>query len=324
MRKPRLLRYSLTCIGILFVFSQLQCGGEKAPTLSFGYQPFGSNLAFFVAAENKLFEKHGINISPVKIISANDAANALINGDIIGNATIPLNVLLNIEENQPGQMKIFMVKATSSDRWSDYLLVKNGSQIDSIADLAGSKVGGYPGSAQQTLLKLILGKFMDMDEVVAVEMPPSTQLAGLETGQIDALLTYDELAITALQTGIAEVLEEDPICKHVVDPMYGFPYVLSSNFVKQNPDLARKVRDAMYEAADFIEQNDAEARQIMAKWVGTKPEIAAKVNFWAQVKAEDIDRAALQRLADIFYEAGVTHKKINTRTLYLTESDLSE
>jgi len=106
--------------------------------------------------------------------------------------------------------------------------------------------------------------------------------------------------------------------------VYGYPYVLSAKYVKENPKTARKIRDAFYKAADYIKANDAEVRQIMAKWVGTKPEIAAKVHFWDQVKAEDMDKAAVQKLADIFFDAGVTKKKIDCSTLYLTEADLKK
>lgn len=310
----------LICIFLLSFL--LGCAKQEPTNISFGYQPFGSNLTFFVAMEKGFFKEQGLAVKAERIISANDAANALVQGTIVGNATVPLNVLLNIEEHQPDLMKIFMVKATSTDRWSDYLLVKKGSKITSINQLKGKKVGGYPGSAQQVLIKLILKKFMDEKDIITVEMPPNTQLQGLDSGQIDALLTYDDLAITALQNNIAQVLEENPICKHVVDPLYGFPYVLSTKFVKENPKTARKVRDAMYKAADFINNNEKESRQIMAKWVGSKSEIADKVNLWAQVKTEDIDKAALQKLADLFYEGGVTKKKIDTKNLYLTESDL--
>jgi len=319
MRMHKLLR-SIGFLRALVLLSS--CTKGPPAKVSFGYQPFGSNLPFFVAAEKGFFKQHNIEVEPVKIISANDAANAVVQGSIVGNATVPLNVLLNIEENQPGLMKIFMVKATSKERWSDYLLVKKGSPIRSIADLKGKKVGGYPGSAQQILIRLILRQFMDDKDILTVEMPPSTQLQGLDAGQIDALLTYDDLAITALENGIAQVLEEDPICKHVVNPMYAFPYVLSSKFVKDNPTAAKEIRDAMYQAADFIKTNEPEARQIMAKWVGTKKEIADKVNLWDQPKAEQIDRAALQKLADIFFDAGVTKKRIDTSHLYLTDGDL--
>jgi len=309
----------LIILSLLFFTS---CGKKEPTKVSFGYQPFGSNLAFFVAMEKSFFSDQGLEIKPEKIISANDAANAVINGSIVGNATVPLNVILNIEENQPGLMKIFMVKTSSKEVWSDYLLVKKGSNISTIEQLKGKKVGGYPGSAQQVLIKLILSKFMAEKDIITVEMPPNTQLEGLSSGQISALMTYDEMAITALENNIAQVLVENPISKYVVNPLYGFPYVLSSKFVKENPKTARKIRDAMYKAADFIKTNENESRQIMAKWVGTKPEIANKVKLWDQVKVEDVDKVAMQKLADIFYEAGVTKKKSDTSTLYLTEADL--
>jgi NitT/TauT family transport system substrate-binding protein len=306
---------------LVFVLIRVPSKGP-ANEVSFGYQPFGNNLAIFVALEKGFFDEQGIKVKPVMIVSANDAANAVVNGDIVGNATVPLNVLLNIEENQPGLMKILMVKTTSRTNWSDYLLVKRGSGLKSIEDLRGKKVGGYPGSAQQTLIRLMLGKFMAEKDILTVEMPPVTQLPGLDSGQIAALLTYDELAVTAIDSGIADILVENPLGKYVIDPVYGFPYVLSSKFVRDQPKAARKVRDAMYKAADFIKANEQEARQIMAKWVGTKPEVAEKVRLWEQTKAEDVDRQALQHLADIFFEAGVTKKRIDTNRLYLTEEDL--
>lgn len=323
MNRKLVVSLVVIVLAIMAVFVLEGCPDRSEQIeVSFGYQPFGNNLPIFVALEKGFFEEQGIKVKPVKIISANDAANAVVNGDIVGNATVPLNVLLNIEENQPGLMKIFMVKTTSKDNWSDYLLVKKGSQISSIEQLKGNKVGGYPGSAQQTLLKLILGRFMAEDEIVTVDMPPGTQLPGLDSGQIAALITYDELAITALENGIADVLVENPIGKYVVDPMYGFPYVLSTRFIAEHPEAASKVRDAMYKAVDFIKTNDSEAREIMSKWVGTKPEIAAKVRLWEQAKAEEINRSALQKLADIFHEAGITKKRIDTSRLYLTEDDL--
>lgn len=290
--------------------------------ISIGYQPFGSNLPFFVAVEKGFFKEQGLYVKPVKIISANDAANAVVGGSIVANATVPLNVLLNIEENQPGLMKIFMVKATSEDTWSDYLLVKKDSKIDSISDLVGKKIGGYPGTAQQVLIKIILNKSIKDENYTTIEMPPSTQLQGLESGNIDALLTYDELAIIALDNGIAKVLVENPICKYVVNPLYGFPYVISTEYVKKEPENAKKIIQAMYKASDFIKSNDEESRQIMAKWTGSKPEIAAKVNLWDQVKAEDVNKVALQELADIFYKYGIISKRIDTKSLYITLDDL--
>lgn len=303
----------VTVIVVVTVFRRT---GEPR-VVRIAYQPFASNLPLFIAVEKGFFEQRGLKVEPVKIISANDAANAVVKGEVAANATVPLNVLLNIEENEPDTMKIFMVKATSSAQWSDYLLVKKGSGVTTIADLAGKKVGGYPGSAQQTLLRLILKKFMDEKEIVTVELPPPTQLQALDQGQVAAIITYDAMAQTALDEGIADVLEENPICKYIVDPLYGFPYVVSTAFLEKNKEVVLKIRDAMYDAVDFMHSNDKESRDIMAKWTGTKPDIAAKVRLWDQVKEEDVDREALQKLADLFFENGVTRKKIDTASLYL-------
>jgi NitT/TauT family transport system substrate-binding protein len=259
MSKRKILAISsaIALAAIVFLLSQYSgCRTQEPTRVSFGYQPFGSNLTFFVAMEKGFFKEQGIEVIPEKIISANDAANAVVNGSIVGNATVPLNVMLNIEENQPGLLKIFMVKATSRETWSDYMLVKKGSSIDSIAKLKGKKVAGYPGSAQQVLLKLILRQFMNDADIITVELPPNLQLQALEAGQIDALLTYDDIAITGLQNNVARVLEENPICKYVVNPLYSFPYVLSSQFIREQPQVARKIRDAMYKAADYIKTNE--------------------------------------------------------------------
>lgn len=311
----------IVIVGGIYVVSNIKSKPE-VNKVSFGYQPFGNNLAFFVAQEKGFFVKRGIEIVPEKIISANDAANAVVKGTIIGDATVPLNVVLNIEENEPGLLKIFMVKTTSREKWSDYLLVKNGSIITTIEQLKGKKIGGYPGTAQQTLIKLILKKFMDEKDIITVELAPNIQLQALDTGQVDAILTYDELAITALQNNIAQVLEENPLGKYVMSPLYGFPYVLSAKFVQENPKASKAIIEAMNEASDFIKSNEAESRQIMAKWGGTKTEIVNSVNLWEQTKAENIDKDAMQKLADIFYENGVTKKKIETAKLIISDEDL--
>jgi len=294
----------------------VSCNREQK-VLKFAYQPFSSNLPIFVAFENGYFEEFGLNVEPVKIISANDAANAVVNNEVVANATVPLNVLLNIEEKQPGLMKVFMVKATSNDVWSDYILVKKGSEIDSLSDLAGKKIGSYPGSNNRMLMQLILDEFIENKDYTTVEMPPSTQLSGLDAGNVDAILTYDELAMTGLENNIAQVLAEKPLSTYVINPYNGFPYVVSTKFFKENPEEAKKLIQAMFKAVDFINSNDIEARQILQKWTNCDEQIAKKVNLWNQVKLNDIDKEALQKLADLFYENGITEKKIDTKSLYV-------
>jgi NitT/TauT family transport system substrate-binding protein len=322
VRGVNMKRHSSIVIALLStLFVVFSCGKKEQNQVSMGYQPFGSNLAFFVAMEKGFFADEGIIVKPQKIISANDAATALINGDIVVNATMPLNVLLNIEEKEPGLIKIILMKASSRSKWSDYLLVKRNSGITSIDQLKGKKVGGYPGSAQQVLVRLILKKFSFEDkDIQLVELPPDAQLPALDNGSISALLTYDQLAHIALSSGTAEVLEENPISKHVIDPLYGFPYVISSKYVTTNPVNSEKIVRAFNRAVEFINTNETESRMIMAKWTDTDSEITARVNLWDQVVVEQIDVNALQYLADMFHDHGIISKKIDTKTLLYSPS----
>jgi NitT/TauT family transport system substrate-binding protein len=307
---------SFALIFLVAITVLVSCNREQK-SLKFAYQPFSSNLPIFVAFENGYFEELGLKVEPVKIISANDAANAVVNNEVVANATVPLNVLLNIEEKQPDLMKIFMIKATSKDVWSDYILVKKGSEISSLSDLAGKTIGSYPGSNNRMLMQLILDQFIDNRNYTTVEMPPSTQLPGLDAGNVDALLTYDELAMTGLENGIAQVLVEKPLSTYVINPYNGFPYVISTKFMKENPEEAKKLIQAMFKAVDFINSNDEQARIILQKWTNCNEQIAQKVNLWDQVKLNDIDKDALQQLADFFFENGIIEKKIDTESLYV-------
>jgi len=327
------MNISRLLIPVLLIGALVGCQAERTtPTarngtqreINFGYQPFGNNLPFFVAVDKGYFEHHGLKIKPVKIISANDAGTALLHGQIAANATLPLNVILNIEEQEPGRVKAFMFKTTSTKQWSDFLLVPPNSRIKTLGELAGGKVGGYPGTAQQTILKLILSRFFDPSKATLIELAPNVQLQALKTGQIDALLTYDETALTAIDDGAGRVLVENPIGKYVIDPFYGFAYAVSGKFAKDDPQSARAIIEAMTEASEYIRTNESDARAIMAKWVSARPEVAARVRLWAQIPASSVDKIALQRLADIYFDAGVMKKKIDTSQILLTPADLAK
>jgi NitT/TauT family transport system substrate-binding protein len=306
----------LIVLGIVFISNIAKVSPQDNTEIKFGYQPFGSNLAFFVAMDKGFFTEKGLHVTPVNILSANDAAIAVQKGDIIGDATIPLDVLLNIESKTPGTMKIFMVKTTSQEAWSDYLLVKSNSDIKTISDLKGKKIGAYPGSAQQTLLKIFLSKFIANNDFTVIQLAQTVQLQALSSGQVDAILTYDQTAVIALASGNVNVLEEHPL-RYVSDPLYGFPYVISTDFEKNHPGTAKKFVEAFYEASDYIKAHPEESKNIMAKWVNIDPSLAQKVPLWEQTKGKDVDRQSLQNLADLYFENKVIDQKIDTSSLYL-------
>jgi len=292
---------------------------QPPSTYKIAYQPFSSNLPFFVAMEKGFFADNGIDIEPVQIISANDAANAIARGEIIGNVAMPTDVILNLEIANPGLVKIVFIKATSKKHWSEYLLVKSDSKISGISDLASRKIGVYPGSAQRALAKLLFKGTGDNHLInrppEIVSLQPNVMLQALDSGQIDALLAFDQLAVAALDAGIAKTLVENPLGKYVLDPLYAGAYVLSSKFIKGEPEDYKSILRALSQAVDFIENDPTQARSFLPKWVSIDETLVGKVPFWDQIELEKIDVEALNAWSGVLVEEGIVQEQISIENL---------
>jgi hypothetical protein len=74
----------------------------------------------------------------------------------------------------------------------------------------------------------------------------------------------------------------------------------------------------MYRALDFLNdpQNAQEVKKILVKWTQMEPEVIERLRPLKYWKLEEIDRDAVQKLADLLFEGGALEKRINTSNLY--------
>jgi len=296
------------------------CG--KPQKIRIGYQKTEIYQHFFTAIEKGYFKSEGLEVEPIEFASANLMAEALIAGRIDGTATSAFPVIFSVEQNNPGQFKIYLVNAVTETSFPDYILVKKGSELENLSDLKGKKIGTYPGSTLLTYTKLILGHFMDPEEdITIVQLKPDLQIQALESGQVDAILALEPIASVVLEQGVAQVLEEAPLAKYVMNPLPGSGSTFSPKFIEDNPRAVKKVIKAMNRAADFLRDsnNTAEAQEILAKWTGMDEEVIERLRPLTYWKLEEIDREAVQNLADVLFEEGVLEKRTETSTLYYGE-----
>lgn len=295
------------------------CAKEKPITVKIGYQPTEIYRHFFVAIDKGLFMEEGLDIEPVQFASANLMAEALIAGRIDGTATSAFPVIFSIEQNSPHQFKIYLVNAITENEYPDYILVKRDSNIAQLSDLKGKKIGTYPGSTILSYTKIILGHFMDpTKDITIIQLNPGIQLQALESEQVDALFTLEPNASIGMSRGIARVLEEAPLAKYVMNPLPGSSSTFSSKFVREHPKEAEKVKNAMFKAIDFIrdKRNIDEVKISIAKWTPIELEIIDRLGPLKYWKLNEIDRKAVQRLADLLYEKEVLENKVDTSNLY--------
>lgn len=296
---------------------------SKPGEVRIGYVPITLDLPFFVAVDKGFFADEGLKVIPSKFVTTNPEAEALVGGRIDVITSASLEVVFTIEQTAPGQLRIFMVQANTKDRYIDYILVNKDSPIDSVQKLKGKKIGAFPGSTILTYTKIILSRLglNPEKDVQIVQLPPSSQIDALVSGKVDAIFALEPIGTTALSKSLARSLLTGPLY-YIMDPLPGGAYALSSAFTKKNPGLAKKVVRAMDKAVEFIRTHEVEAKKLLPKWTEIPGEFADKINVIPYWKLSEIDKPAVQRLADLLYENGILTKKIETERLYITQQEM--
>lgn len=284
--------------------------------IKIGYQANSAHLPTFIGLE-RYFGEEGLNVEAVKFESANQLMEALVSGRIdagIGAIT----VLFSIEQNIPGKFKIFMVNEITKDKYYDFILTKKNSDIKSLQDLKGKKVGTWPGSTILTYLKIILNKNgINPDEVNIQQLAQNLQTQALAAGQVDALFTLEPIATIAIENGIADVLESGTLSKYIMDPMPGASYVISAEFLEKYSKESNRLIAAIKKSNSYIETNQQEAKKVLTKYTPLNEEIALKIHIAPWVYIEDADKPAIRKHADLLFENRELDKRINiTNMLY--------
>src|SRR5258708_4871710 len=113
-----------------------------------GWLPATDALPFFVALEEKAFEKVGIEVVNLKFTSPTTLVDGYLSNQVeVGPYGTAPGIALAAEAQNPGSLKLFGFSGgvTDTDYVNSSLLVKPDSPIKAISDLKGKKIGHMPG-----------------------------------------------------------------------------------------------------------------------------------------------------------------------------------
>jgi NitT/TauT family transport system substrate-binding protein len=309
---------------------QKEVGGKIVlKTARIGYQQTIMYLPLFVAKEQGYFKKHGVEVELVPFVNASEMMQALLAGQINATGMSALDIIANVEQEKPGQVKMYLIEAFEPERGysPDYVIAKTGSGIKNLEDLRGKKLGVRSGITFKMYAKIILQKIgIDPEkEVELIVLAENLQAQALESGQIDALFTLDPTATVILDRKIGELVEYAVLARRLMKEstsIYPGSGVLSTDFVRRDPETARKIRDAIYEAVDYITLTPQEAKRLLPKYMPIASQIAEKVSLIKWVKLKDADGEKVQDLIALYYQNRVLKQNVDMRNAYLSEADL--
>jgi len=304
---------------------------DKMDKVTAVWLPIMQTTAYYVALEEKLFEKACIEIESVKMEAPNQIIDALIaeRADF-GPPGAAAGIAMIAESKFPGKLKIFGLQGggIAVNRINDGLIVKPDSTIKSFADLRGKTLGHVPGIQWRTISRFMIrvaGLDPDKD-VTLVDLAVAMQVPAVVGGTVDATLSLEPVGSIAVASGKAKRAMVNPVAAAIADPFYSGASILTTKFLKERPLVARRVVEVIDRATDLVNADFEKYKTAIPNYTPIKED---QLSFLAQPylrgfkDLNDIDIKSYQALVDVFIKEGALVGPLNVRDKLLTNAQLA-
>ena len=303
--------------GLAVLASPALVRAQSTPKLRIGFWPVAAGLPFFAAVEKGYFKEAGLDVEPLKFAGAQQVMEAMLSGrsDGSSNGTGSANLAIG-EIAQPGLFRIFCTNPSNAKYVLDEFITGKDSAIKTMADLKGKKVASGPGIQNVTLCKTMLERAGATGATVS-ELPIGQHVASLVAGQVDACYTLEPTGTIGRMNGTTRVIEAGVVAKYILgDPMapwHGGAASLTSEFIKKNPDAAKKFIAAYTRGVELVRSKPEEARQFMKGYTAIEGPLTNEVplaSYMLYNEFKPSDVAYFQKFYDLFTDKGIFEKKV--------------
>jgi len=296
----RALLAAATVFALIAPFSTAHA--QTKVTLGFG--PASAWIPAFVAKDEGIFLKHGLDVTLQFIPVGTTQAPALMSGSIQISAITPTVMLFGDEAGMDIQAVAGAAIQTRDNPFGG-VVAREGSGIKAAADFRGKTVGvpGINAVLHIAFMKWLKDQGVDPASVKYSEtaMPQLGDL--LKAGQVDAVVLVEPFIgqIERNKTGAVVSLFPRDLAK----PSYADAvYAMRKSYIDANPKVLEAFRAAIVEATAWTAAHEAQARKTQVKYLHLPEGLAMGVKL-PSLKAT-IDPAEMQFWIDTCMELGVT------------------
>jgi NitT/TauT family transport system substrate-binding protein len=205
-----------------------------------------------------IFKKNGVD-AELRMIAPVPRSTALASGAINAAATTVDQHIVWMNAGIPSVQVALIDKSNGGDG----LVVRN--NIQSVKDLKGKLVNvDGPGTVQHFMLSYILQKNgLTIQDVLRSTMGAQPAAQAFVSGQGDAAITYEPyLSTVRARPDAGKILVTSKDYPVVVDTL-----VFRTDFIKQNPQVVKRVVDSFFEAQEMIRREPAKSFELMGSVV---------------------------------------------------------
>ncbi len=260
-RPVRLTLILVLFAGFLLSFFCTACSSQvysgKIDSVIFGDINTDSSLFIYIAEDQKFFKQNGIDLT-IKSYSTGPQVVTSLNAGEINLGSFGEYVVVG----QAFARTKAKVVATIDKFQAFFLVGRQDLGIQKIADISGKKVG----LVQSALPEFYFGRYMllngiDKNSVKVVNVNPDQWVDSITGGSVDAIVV-NQFYLSKIQEQLSGKIVVLPIQNNQAGLS-----VLScdGDWLKANPDVAKRFLKAISEADQFLVSQPAEAKAIWQK-----------------------------------------------------------
>jgi NitT/TauT family transport system substrate-binding protein len=316
-------RFAWTIIRTLAA-AALLAGFANAPAIAqdkvkVGVFPVSSSLPFYVALDRGFFKEFNIEPEVSKLMGGPPNIAALITNQIEVAAVLVTLEGFNANIKKPGVAMYIAMHSQNQTNKMEQFIARTGLKVDTLLDFKGKKLMSAPGPANINAAKGVLAKagLKDGDYTID-QLDMGQHVNAIKAGTFDGGYTLEPAASIIQNIGAGRLVEAGVIAKYVLgDPTaeaYAAGCALTTDFINQRPDVARRFAAAWAKAVDFIKRDPAAARKHLAKNTLTPDDLVDTIAMLGYTMTKDMSpkqKDYLQKFADFGVEIGVVPEKID-------------
>jgi NitT/TauT family transport system substrate-binding protein len=239
-----------------------------------------------------LYEEHAVDGVEFDVVTL-DSTPALT--DAVSSGTVDFAITgVTATISGISQDRDLTIVASAADGGSGFI---GGDDIDTVADLAGKKVGYIQGSAPEVAMRLILAENdVDPGSLELVAVPPPEMASAFNSGSVDAFFGTEIAVSLATAAGGHSITDpyDTPIGK------VNIGLVTSGSLVADDPELVQKVVDTHAATTEYMADNiDEWLPEMVGEFGGDQGvfELALD-NFWLRADLSEEYQGQVEALAD--------------------------
>jgi NitT/TauT family transport system substrate-binding protein len=278
---------------------------QAAEKLNVGILKISGVANAYVAKQQRMFEKQGIDAKLVEFTSGANAANAARAGDIDVFLSIVGSIMPAVERGFDFAAVFLNETGRTTPPDSSAVHVLDHSPFKSLADLGGKKIAVSSLNSQQVIGAQMLLKKAGVEPrtVEFIELPFPAHGNALRAGQVDAAVTVDPFTTQLLRSG------GRVISWTYVESIPGQPvgaWWARRSFINRDAKLIEAFNRAMKESIDYMNADADRARADVAAFTGLNIDLVKGMPVPHLVYDVRLER--WQRVIDMLVEYKVLQK----------------